>query len=120
MKPSERDFLFYLEDISLSIVKIRECVGKFSNSTELENDWLHYDAVLRNLEVIGEAANHLPDHLKLTHPEIPWLDMYRTRNVLAHQYFGVDSQIIWQIATIHLPECFPLIQNIIDFYKNQE
>lgn len=114
MKPSDRDFLFYLEDIRISI---QECTTKFPNHTALENDWLHYDAVLRNLEVIGEASNQIPDTEKENFPDIPWSDMYRTRNILIHHYFGIDSEIIWRIITIHLPDCLPFLESMILFYK---
>jgi uncharacterized protein with HEPN domain len=74
---------------------------------------MRYDAVLRNLEVIGEASRQLPDELKEKHPNVPWDNMYRTRNILAHQYFGIDAQIIWRIATVHLPENLKGIEEII-------
>ena len=97
----------------LPIIKIQECVEKFSNHTDLENNWLYYDAVLRNLEVIREASNQIPITQKEQFPDIPWSDMYRTRNILIHHYFGVDSQIIWEIAKFHLPECLPLLETMI-------
>lgn len=119
MKPSERDFIFYLEDIQLAINKIQECIQNFSNYSDLENDWIYYDAVLRNLEVIGEAANQIPEFVKEKFTEVPWKDMYRTRNILIHHYFGVDSEIIWNIVTINLPDCLPFLELIISFYKDQ-
>ena len=118
MNPSERDFLFYLEDMAVSIRKIIIAVKDISDYEVLENDWMRYDAVLRNLEVIGEAARQVPDSIKEAHADIPWNDMYRTRNILIHQYFGIDAQIIWRIVTIHLPQNLPTIERIIENYRS--
>ena len=117
MKPSDRDFLFYLEDIRIAILKIEECTAKFSDHTALENDWVHYDAVLRNLEVIGEASNQIPNTEKEKFSDIPWSDMYRTRNILIHHYFGIDAEIVWQIITMHLPKCLPYLEEMISSYS---
>lgn len=62
------------------------------------------DAVLRNLEVIGEASKNLSPQLKQAHPEIPWRSMAATRDRLIHHYFGVNFDIIWQIVTAELPK----------------
>lgn len=118
LNPSERDFLFYLEDMSVSIRKIVEAVKDIPDYEALENEWMRYDAVLRNLEVIGEAARQVPDSIKETYAEIPWNDMYRTRNILIHQYFGVDAQIIWRIVTVHLPQNLPAIEQMIEDYRS--
>ena len=119
MKPSDRDFLFYLEDIRIAINKIQECIRQFSDYTKFENDWIYYDAVLRNLEVIGEAANQVPEFVKERFTDIPWRDMYRTRNILIHNYFGIDSQIVWNIVTVHLPHCLPLLETAIKYYQTE-
>jgi uncharacterized protein with HEPN domain len=119
VKPADRDFLFYLEDIRIAINKIQECIQKFTDYSNFENDWVYYDAVLRNLEVIGEAANQVPEFVKGKFTDIPWSDMYRTRNILIHNYFGIDSQIVWSIATVHLPQCLPLLETVIKYYKSE-
>ena len=63
------------------------------------SDTKTFDAVVRNFEIIGEAAAHMPEEIVAEHPEIPWQDMRDMRNVLAHEYFGIDSEIVWEIAT---------------------
>jgi len=60
------------------------------------------DAVIRNFEIIGEAAKHLPQELKDRHAQLPWKEMYLLRNRISHEYFGVDLEIIWNIITQHL------------------
>jgi len=54
-----------------------------------------FDAVVRNFEIIGEAASHVPEEIVADHPEIPWQDMRDMRNALAHEYFGINENIVW-------------------------
>ena len=61
------------------------------------------DAVIRNLEIIGEAAKHLPPQLQEKYPTIPWLHIQAMRNLLIHAYFGVDTDILWQTIQEDLP-----------------
>lgn len=61
------------------------------------------DAIKRNLQVIGEAAKHLPAELTGAHPEIPWPQIRGFRNVLVHQYFGVDTEIVRDVVETYLP-----------------
>ena len=62
------------------------------------------DAVIRNFEIIGEAAKNIPVEIKLKFSEIPWDEMYLMRNKISHEYFGIDYEIIWDIALNYLPE----------------
>ena len=71
-------------------------------------DWLFriqdiIDAVIRNLEIIGEAGKHVPDDLLNRYSEIPWEQMSAMRNLLIHEYFGVDIEIIWKTVVEDLP-----------------
>ena len=82
------------------------------------------DAVIRNCEVIGEAIKHVPDDFRTTHPEVDWQGLAGLRDVLIHQYFGVDYVALWNIvanecpaycaALSELPECPPLPDNLDD------
>jgi uncharacterized protein with HEPN domain len=71
------------------------------------------DAVIRNFEIIGEATKNLPNDLKVNYPSIPWEEMYRLRNRISHNYFGVDYEIIWDIATRHLPKNYDDVQTVL-------
>ena len=66
-------------------------------------DYKTVDAVIRNFEIIGEATKNLPNDIKIKYPAIPWEEMYRLRNRISHEYFGIDYEIIWDIANKHLP-----------------
>lgn len=61
------------------------------------------DAIERNLQIIGEAANHLPPEVTDSHPEIPWPQIRGFRNILVHQYFGVDVDTVRDVVQTHLP-----------------
>ena len=61
------------------------------------------DAIERNLQIIGEAVNHLPEEITSAHPEIPWPQIRGFRNILVHQYFGVDLDVVRDVVETHLP-----------------
>lgn len=103
MKPKERDIILYLEDIELSMKRVQEYIAVL-DFQHFKWDYKTVDAVVRNFEIIGEATKNLPQQLKDQYPEIPWEEMYRLRNRIIHEYFGIDYEIIWDIATIHLPK----------------
>lgn len=72
------------------------------------------DAVIRNLEIIGEASNKVPDIIKSKYPEIPWRQMYGLRNFVAHEYFGIDYENIWKIISIQMPKNMEDLERVID------
>ncbi len=67
-------------------------------------DTLRQDAVLRNLEVIGEAVKRISPELRRAHPEIPWREMARMRDKLIHHYFGVNYDVVWSVTTQQIPD----------------
>lgn len=96
-----RDPALYLEDILEACRRIR-ILAKDKDQKQFSEDWAARDAILRNLEVIGEAVKCLPVPLKGQAPEIPWRSIVGFRNVLSHAYFGVDDEAVWDIVTQHL------------------
>jgi len=94
---SERIIPYIIKDIIWCIDKITS----YTNGIDFEtfnNDPKTYDAVLRNIEVIGEAVNRLPDFFLLQHTDIPWNLMISTRNRLIHGYDSIDTKIVWNIV----------------------
>ena len=79
------------------------------------SDSMIQDAVIRNFEIIGEASRRLSDDVKLDAPRIPWRDVGAFRNVLIHNYMGVDLEEVWNIITDHLPT---LIETVRDLLKS--
>lgn len=103
MKPSERNPILYLEDIALSMHRVQEYI----NGLDFQNfilDNRTVDAVIRNFEIICEASKNVAPNIKVKYPNIPWEEMYRLRNRISREYFGIDFEILWDIATNHLPQ----------------
>lgn len=82
-----------------------------------ENDFLKFpqlqDAVVRRIEIIGEAAKNIPEDFKAHHSQIPWRKIESMRNVLIHGYFGIDLVLVWNVAQTNLPELKKQIQNLL-------
>lgn len=96
-----RDFNLYLDDILESINRIFSYIGEFDYAA-FAADRKTFDAVIRNLEIIGEAARNLPDEIRNSNTEIEWRKIAGLRNILAHEYFGVNKQIVWDILQTKL------------------
>ncbi|WP_322787882.1 HepT-like ribonuclease domain-containing protein [Salibacterium qingdaonense] len=95
------------------------CINKIENYTtglsfeEFDQNQLLIDAVLRNLEVIGEAAKHVPSEIRQKYSLIPWKNIIGLRNILIHEYFGIDEQIVWEVVTVDLKNTKPLIEQMM-------
>ena len=98
-----RDPGVHLEDILEAIQQIRVYTEGYDEET-FRQDRKTQDAVVRNLEIIGEAARGIPESLKATGPEIDWRKLVSLRNLLIHEYFGVSLPIIWDIVQTKLTE----------------
>ncbi len=92
-----RDYKIFLEDILLSTQRIQQYLEGFSRESFIA-DQKTFDAVVRNLEIIGEAAKKLPEDIRALSPKIEWQKMCGLRDILAHEYFGIDADIIWDIC----------------------
>jgi uncharacterized protein with HEPN domain len=108
-----RDCNVYLDDILQAIARIQEYVGA-SSYEEFVKDTKCFDAVVRNLEVIGEATKAIPGAIRLGHPEVDWKRMAGLRDILIHQYFGVDARIIWDIIVNKLPALETQMRTILN------
>ena len=97
-----RDSRVYLEDILDATRKIKTYTGGLSK-TEFLQDEKTLDAVVRNLEVIGEAVKKLPEDLRAKHPALEWKKMAGLRDILIHEYFGLDAEIVWDIIQNKVP-----------------
>ena len=110
---SKREDKAVLLDIFHAMERIILYTSKLEYSDFL-SDIKTQDAVIRNIEILGEAAKLLSDEMKNELPDIPWKDISGTRDVLIHDYFGVNLDIVWNIARNEIP----LIYNILkDFIK---
>lgn len=102
----------YLEDIHLAMSRISEYIQGYT-FIKFKQDYKTVDAVIRNFEVIGEASKNIPKVIKSKYPDIPWDEMYLLRNKVSHDYFGIDYEIIWDVATNYIPENKLQIEQIL-------
>lgn len=93
-----RDWRLYADDILEACGRICRAVAGVTLEAFREDE-LRRDAVARNVEIIGEAAKHVPDDVAARAPEIPWRNVRGMRDILAHGYFGVSTDILWATAT---------------------
>jgi uncharacterized protein with HEPN domain len=94
----KRDLNLFLDDILESI----ELLEKYTKDLSLEifyEDSQIQDAIIRRIEIIGEAAKHFPESVRERHPKIPWRDVIGMRNYIVHDYFGINYDLLWEVAT---------------------
>jgi len=107
-----RDYRLYLEDIIDAAEAVREYVAGMGKS-ELARDRRTSDAVVRNLEVIGEAVKKLPAQVKRDHPEVEWKKIAGLRDILIHDYFGIDVDIVWDVLQNKVPVLVEQVRRIL-------
>ena len=97
-----RDWTLFLNDMQRFCSRVlRYADGLTAEQFEV-NDMAN-DAVLRNLELLGEAAKQIPDEVRIRHPQVPWRRVAGLRDVLAHAYFGLEDETIWQVVSSSVP-----------------
>jgi len=106
-----RDEIMYLRDIAESCARIQRYTQGLTQ-VGLVQDERTYDAVVRNLEVIGEAAKHISDNLRGQMPDIEWRKVASMRDIIAHVYFGIDNDILWDVVQNKIPR---LVHSIDSF-----
>lgn len=116
MKKEERNYQMLLADIQTAMIRIAEYIEGY-NFDHFKKDYKTVDAVIRNFEIIGEAPKNLDEKIKENYPDVPWQEMYYLRNSVSHEYFGVDYEIIWDVATNYLPGNKVQIDQIISEMK---
>lgn len=110
-RDKQREWRFYLDDM----IAFAEKVLAYTHNLDQDAfaaDGLTYDATLRNLELIGEAATHIPDDVRAAHPEIPWRMIIATRNRLIHGYLGIDDDTLWSIVRDEVPPLLAALQTM--------
>ncbi|GAB3734435.1 HepT-like ribonuclease domain-containing protein [Spirosoma lituiforme] len=110
---SKRSAYILLTDMMEAIDAIKEYTAGLDYESFLKNRMAR-DAVVRNVQVLGEAANRVPKPFRDQHTTIEWMRIIRTRHILVHDYFGLDYEIMWRIITVHLPPLQQAINSILD------
>ena len=102
----KRDYHLFIKDLLECINKIEDFIGKMSFD-EFMKDEKTKSAVVREIEVMGEAVKNMPSSIREGYKDIPWNQMAKTRDKIIHFYFGVDYEIVWRVIRERLPEIKP-------------
>lgn len=107
-----RNYDLYLQDVVTAADRVASYIEGVTRD-EFETDQMRLDAVIRNLQIIGEAIKKIPDSIQKRYPNIPWQEIAGLRNRVTHVYFDVDINIIWDVVHSELPVLKTQIQEII-------
>ncbi|MEW5720768.1 MAG: DUF86 domain-containing protein [Chloroflexota bacterium] len=107
-----RDYRLYLDDIQDAAEKIRDYIQGLSFD-EFSADNKTFDAVVLNLQIIGEATKHIPDSVKEKYPAIDWRRIAGLRDVIVHGYFGLNEDVLWDVAQNRVPQLLEQIRDVL-------
>lgn len=108
-----RSIRLYLADILASCGKVKRYTQGM-NFEDLQADERTYDAVIRNLQIIGEAVKNIPQEIRAKYPEIEWRKIAGLRDILAHAYFSLEAETIWDIVENKITPLLEVVQRIIE------
>ena len=109
----KKDDTVYLRHILDAIELIKEYTEEMSENEFLSNSMAH-DAVVRQIEIIGEAARNISDNFRVLHPNLPWGKMIGIRNKIIHEYFNVNFAIVWDTIQDDLPSLQKAIKSVLE------
>ena len=115
----KREYKLFIQDIKECIEQIDEFVGNMTLE-EFKADEKTSSAVVRKLEIIGEATKNVPKEIRQKYKELPWSDMARMRDKIIHSYFVVDYEVVWKTIKERLPEIKPKIDTILKDLENKK
>ena len=108
-----------LQHTNDAVERIQAYIGN-ADLADFKADLMLQDACIRQLEVVGEAMNHVSRQLQNKHPEINWPQISGLRNIIVHEYFGIDAEVIWNIIKNDLPYLAQSINPIIEILPDDE
>ena len=108
-----RDYRLYLEDMHEALLRVTRYTAGVSYDAFVKDE-LRIDAVVRNLEMVGEAAKHVPQALRKQHPSVAWKQISGLRDILIHQYFAVSLPIVWDIVQNEVPNLVNSLRSMLE------
>ncbi|TAN41953.1 MAG: DUF86 domain-containing protein [Nitrospirae bacterium] len=115
----KREYTLYVKDIVESITFIEEFVANM-DFEQFVSDEKTKNAVIKRLEIIGEAVKNIPQQVRVRQKDIPWSDLARMRDKLAHEYFGIRYDIVWRVIKKKLPQLKPKIKKVLEDLKSEQ
>ncbi|MGB2842093.1 MAG: DUF86 domain-containing protein [Halobacteriota archaeon] len=119
MSKQRRDYILFVEDILTCIEKIERYTSNISFEEFCGND-MAVDAVIRNFEIIGEAVKTIPEEIKKNYADVEWKEAAGFRDVLIHDYFGIDLEAVWDTVRNNIPSFKKQIVNVLKSEKASE
>jgi len=107
-----RDWRLYLRDMRGFCARVLAYRGGLDRQAVFA-DSMCLDAILRNLELLGEAAKKVPAEVREAYRQVPWREVAGLRDVLAHDYFGLDEEILWEVIEVHVPKLLVFLDHIL-------
>ncbi len=114
-----REYEDYLGDLLDAIEKIKNFIKGLEFEGFKRDDKTKF-AVIRGLEIIGEATKHISEAVRIKYPDVPWKEMAGMRDILAHDYFGVEEETVWLTAKEKIPQLKPSIEKILTEMSNEK
>jgi len=119
MSDKKRDYSLFLNDIVQACEKIERYTNPFDYNQFSVNE-MAIDAVIRNFEVIGEAIRNIPNELKNAYPQVEWQEAVGFRNIMIHNYFGIDLEAVWETVQKNIPLLKSHILDVDEMQKKPE
>lgn len=118
---AKRKYILYVEDMIDAIHRIMNYIDEMNYEAFISNQMVVVvvDAVVRNFEVLGEAAGNIPAEVQIKYPTIPWRQMKGLRNIVAHVYFKVNYETLWQIYSTQLSQNLEDLAHMLAIEKTE-
>lgn len=108
----KRSVKLFIQDVFEAIDKINSYVSGITDGEKLKNDQKTYDAVIRNFAVIGEAVKNIYEEVRKNYPNVEWKEIMAMRNLLIHEYWGINEKVMWNAIKKNLPELKEILAKI--------